>query len=120
MGCATYTNIEPCAAGANGVVDQILRERPKTDGILCVQDRLAIEVMYALMERGKKIPEEISIIGEDNSQLCEVCRPKLTSLDTMVDVATMMSVRMLVDVLEGRSQTHKVTLDMELVERGSL
>lgn len=115
-----YTNIEPCMEEANQVVDRILQERPETDGILCVQDRLAIEVMYALLERGKQIPRDISVIGEDNSQLCEVCRPKLTSLDTMVDVATMMSVRMLVDVLEGRSQTHKVTLDMELVERETL
>ncbi len=120
VGCCTYTNIGPCMADAKDVVDRILRERPETDGILCVQDRLAIEVMYALMERGKKIPQDISVISEDNSPLCEVCRPQMTSLDTMVNVATMMSVRMLVDVLEGRSQTHKVTLDMELVERGTL
>jgi len=114
-----YTGVEPCG-GAAEVVSRILKERPETDGVLCVQDRLAIEVMYAFMEQGKLIPEDISIIGEGNSELCEVSRPKLTSLDTMVTVSTMMSVRILVDVMEGRAQTHKITLDMELVERQSL
>ena len=114
-----YTGVEPCG-GAEEVVNQILKEHPDADGVLCVQDRLAIEVMYAFMERGKRIPEDISVIGEGNSELCEVCRPKLTSLDTMVPVATMMSVRILVDVMEGRAQTHKITLDMELVKRQSL
>ena len=114
-----YTGVEP-NEGAAEVVSRILKERPETDGVLCVQDRLAIEVMYAFMEQGKRIPEDISVIGEGNSELCEVCRPKLTSLDTMVTVSTMMSVRILVDVMEGRAQTHKITLDMELVERQSL
>lgn len=114
-----YTGVEP-SEGAIEVVSRILKERPETDGVLCVQDRLAIEVMYAFMEQGKRIPEDISVIGEGNSELCEVCRPKLTSLDTMVTVSTMMSVRVLVDVMEGRAQTHKITLDMELVERQSL
>jgi hypothetical protein len=41
-------------------------------------------------------------------------------MDTMVTVSTMMSVRILVDVMEGRAQTHKITLDMELVKRESL
>ncbi len=115
----TYTGVD-IRSGADIIVERILRERPETDGILCVQDRLAIEVMYALQKRGKRIPQDISIIGEDNSALCEVCRPQLTSLDTMVNVSAMMSVRMLVDVLEGCSQTHKITLDMELIERETL
>ncbi len=117
--CFTYAGVN-IGSGADAIAERIVEERPETDGILCVQDRLAIEVMYALQKRGKRIPEDISIIGEDNSALCEVCRPQLTSLDTMVDVCAMMSVRMLVDVLQGRSQTHKITLDMELIERETL
>lgn len=115
-----YADVETGSEGGREAADKILKEVPPVDGILCVQDRLAIEVMYALQDNGKKIPEDISMIGEDNSALCEVCRPKLTSLDTMVTVSTLMSVRMLVDVMEGRLQTHKITLDMELVERDTL
>jgi len=32
----------------------------------------------------------------------------------------MMSVRILMDVMEGRSQTHKITLEMELVNRETI
>ena len=116
----SYTDIASETEGAREVVRRILREHPEVDGILCTQDRLAIEVMYALGEEGKRVPEDISLIGEGNSELCEVCRPRLTALDTMVTVSSMMSVRMLVDVMEGRSQTHKLTLEMELVNRETL
>lgn len=115
-----YMDVPSGAEGGEDVVQRILKELPEVDGILCTQDRLAIEVMYALQKQGKRIPEDISLIGEGNSELCEVCRPRLTSLDTMVTVSSMMSVRMLMDVMEGRSQTHKITLEMELVNRETL
>lgn len=115
-----YMDVPSEAESGEEVVQRILKELPEVDGILCTQDRLAIEVMYALQKHGKRIPEDISLIGEGNTELCEVCRPRLTSLDTMVTVSSMMSVRILMDVMEGRSQTHKITLEMELVNRETL
>lgn len=115
-----YTDIPSNEEGGAEVVSRILREQPEVDGILCTHDRLAIEVMYALEAQGKRVPKDISLIGEGNSELCEVCRPRLTSLDTMVTVSSTMSVRILMDVMEGRSQTHKITLEMELVNRETL
>lgn len=115
-----YTDVEPTVDGGLEIGRRILEEHPETDGVLCAQDAIAIGVMYQMQDHGKLVPEEISIIGEDNSVLCEACRPRLTSLDTMLLTTTMMSVRMLLDVLQGKEQTRKLTLDMELVERGTL
>lgn len=118
--CHVYTGAERSLDGGRDIADRILKECPDVDGILCVKDTIAIGIMYGLQERGKKVPQDISVIGEDNSILCEVSKPELTSLDTMVRVSVMMAVRALVDVMQGLVQTHKITLDMELVERESL
>lgn len=102
------------------IASLLLHRFPEVDGIICARDKVAISLMYALQKTGKNVPEDISIIGEDNSELCEACRPRLTSIDTMVKVAALWSVNVLTDVLQGRVQTHKITLDMELVNRETL
>ncbi len=112
-----YTNVEPSFTGGGREVARILAEHPNLDGLVCAQDAIAIGAMYALEDRGIRVPEDVSIIGEDNSDLCEACRPRLSSLDTMLGVSTFMSARLLLDVLNGREQTHKITLEMEIVER---
>ena len=65
------------------------------------------------------MPGDVSVMGEDNSAFCEVCRPKLTSLDTMLSMSTLMSARILLDVLAGQEQSRKITLEMEIVERAT-
>lgn len=115
-----YTGVEPNVDGGTRETEKILREHPETDGVICAQDGIAIGAMYALQDAGRRVPQDVSVVGEDNSVLCEVCRPRLTSIDTMLSVSTFMSARMLMDVLKGREQTHRITLETEIVERGTL
>lgn len=115
-----YTGVERSVSGGEEIAEKILHEHPEVDGIICAKDRIAIGIIYGLQKRGRRIPEDISVLGEDNSDLCDVCRPMLTSLDTMVRVSVLMSTRILMDVMQGETQTHKVVLDMELIERDSL
>lgn len=115
-----YTDVEPSVAGGQQLGDRLLESVPELDGVICAQDGIAIGVMYALQDRGKRVPEDVSIIGEDNSIQCEACRPQLTSLDTMLSMSTLLSARVLMDVLNGGEPAHKIVLEMDLVERGTL
>lgn len=58
-----------------------LRDHPQADGFVCRNDRLACIVMAAAKDAGKSIPNELSIIGFDNSSMCTVVQPKLSSID---------------------------------------
>lgn len=95
----------------------MLREQPDTDSIICANDLIAIGVLNILKEQGIQVPQQISLMGENNSSFCETCRPRLTSLDTMVSMSSIMAARTLLDVLEGREPSHHVTLQMTIVER---
>lgn len=48
--------------------------------VLCGNDELAIGVMRALVEVGKKIPDDVSVIGFDDQPLAEMWIPALTTV----------------------------------------
>ena len=114
-----YSGTPASTDGGARAASRVLNEHPDIDGLICAQDLIAIGAMNELQDRGIRVPDDISVMGEDNSAFCEVCRPKLTSMDTMLSMSTLMSARMLLDLLAGREQSHKITLEMEIVERAT-
>jgi LacI family transcriptional regulator len=68
--------IEPGRNGAERLLD---RTRP--DAILCANDLLAAGALAALHARGLDVPADVALVGMDNSVLCEVTWPTLTSVD---------------------------------------
>lgn len=85
--------------------------------VLASEDLLAISAMHALNKKGYTIPEDLPVIGFNNSLLCECTMPKLTSVDNMVDTLCTTAVTVLRDVFEGKTVTPKMTLSAKLVER---
>ena len=64
-------------AGARRVLDL---PNPPT-ALFCGADRIAMGAFDAIKERGRRIPEDIAVIGFDNQELIsEYLRPKLTTI----------------------------------------
>lgn len=112
-----YTEVEATRTGGERVIEKILEENPQVDGMLCVNDSIAIGTIYGLQNMGKMVPEDVSVIGEDNSELCEACKPRLTSMDTMLRLSTVLSAHILTDILDGRPRNHQTTMEMEIIDR---
>ncbi len=112
-----YTEVEATRIGGEDIIEKIVEENPGVDGLLCVNDSIAIGTIYGLQNMGKRVPEDVSVIGEDNSELCEACKPRLTSMDTMLRLSTVLSAHILTDILEGRTRNHQTTMEMEIVDR---
>lgn len=53
------------------MIEDLLREFPQVDGIACAGDPLAVGVMQELRRRGRKVPEEIQVIGFDDQPLMD-------------------------------------------------
>jgi LacI family transcriptional regulator len=58
-----------------------LLQREKPDAILCTNDLLATGALSALHDAGLAVPGDVAVVGMDNSPLCEVVYPRLTSID---------------------------------------
>ncbi|MBR1407853.1 MAG: LacI family DNA-binding transcriptional regulator [Clostridia bacterium] len=112
-----YEGIPATGPEGEAVLRRIMEEEPATDAVLCAQDMLAIGVLHAAQDMGLDVPERLSVMGEDNSRLCEACRPRLSSLDTIIPAVAISSARTLMDALEGKPVAHRMILNMEICER---
>ena len=59
-----------------------MRSDVPVDGFVCRNDGLACVVLNASLACGKKVPEEISVIGFDNSDTSRIIRPALSTIAT--------------------------------------
>ena len=114
------TDVPKSREGGSECIRRFFPDHPDIDGILCVNDTMAVGVLYTLQELGKKIPKDISLIGEDNSLICEATQPKLTSMDPMLAIDSTTSAAVLLDVLKGMNRNKSITFEMEIVERETL
>lgn len=99
------------------VTEQILREHPDVQGLMFCEDEGAASSVRALTDAGIRVPQQVSVIGVDNSRYCEICNPKLTSLDNMMLEMSMESSRILLESLNGGNPPARIMLFSRIVER---
>lgn len=80
---------------------RLLDEHPEVNGIMYAVDLLAVSGINALRDRKIAIPDQIAVIGVDNSLYGQICIPKLTSLDNKVTESCVEAARMLASCLEN-------------------
>ena len=67
-----YTGVPVSVDGGESFALRMLREQPDTDGIICANDLIAIGVLNILKEQGIQVPQQISLMGENNSSFCDL------------------------------------------------
>lgn len=75
----------------------------KFDGILCRDDRFAVAALQALRSHGISVPEEVAIVGWDNTELAAYTNPAVTSVAPDKTAIATMAVDMLIERMNGFS-----------------
>lgn len=73
------------------------------DGVVALNDMLASGVMHAIQMHGYRIPEDVSVIGFDNSDDSQYLTPSLTTIAPGLESVARLSVRVLHDRIAGIS-----------------
>lgn len=63
-----------------GMMSELIQEKNIPTAVFAASDHIAIGAMKAIHENGLRIPEDISIIGFDDVDLCEFTIPTLTTV----------------------------------------
>ena len=113
------SGVEGSVAGGYAAAQALLAQHADMDGLICSLDIIACGAMRALADSGRRVPQDIAVIGTDNSVYCDICTPRLTSLNTMVLESGAAIAHKLVDCLEGRGTNRKTMLFTGIVERES-
>lgn len=87
------------------------------DSILSCEDTFAVAGVKFAKKTGIRIPEDMDVIGYNNSLLSVSSNPELTSIDSKVREITIQGVKLLVDALEGRQKVSRNCVPCELVKR---
>ncbi|MEK8225600.1 substrate-binding domain-containing protein [Oerskovia sp. M15] len=57
-----------------------LADDPSVTAVLCGNDELAIGVMRAFTERGRRVPDDVSVVGFDDQPFARMWSPPLTTV----------------------------------------
>ena len=68
---------------------------------VCNCDDIAYVLMEQLKSKGYRIPEDISVVGFDNSTFAIYANPKLTTIEVDVDAMTEKACRLLIRIMKG-------------------
>jgi DNA-binding LacI/PurR family transcriptional regulator len=59
---------------------ELLHKMPDLDGVFAANDQMSVGAMKALFEAGKRIPEDVKIIGYDDVFIASVLEPSLSTI----------------------------------------
>ncbi len=93
---------------------KLMKKSPETDGIIYSSDLLAFGGVDALLDLGKRIPEDVAVIGVNNSDYTEMSKPKITSLDTRMDILGKISAELVIDILNGKKPKPSTMVELEI------
>lgn len=86
--------------GYHGFRD-LLKAGEEFSAVICESDLLAAGVYQACHQAGLRIPEDVSVIGFNNSLVCTLLEPALTSVDQQLDILAEQAVQVLEQQIRG-------------------
>lgn len=66
----------------NGILitDQFLADGGQMDGVLAISDRMAAGAVVSLKKNGLRVPEDVAVIGFDNTDISYISRPSVSTV----------------------------------------
>lgn len=106
--------------GGAAAMEQLLAAAPDIDGVFCASDLMAAGALGVLLASGRRVPDDVRIVGYDDSPVAPTTRPALTSISQPIEDMGRESVALLLDRIEHPGQpARRVVLATTLVLRAS-
>ncbi|MFC6090802.1 LacI family DNA-binding transcriptional regulator [Saccharothrix sp. BKS2] len=108
------------AASGEAAMERLLAEHPGIDGVFAANDLMAQGALMVLHKHGRRVPEDVAVIGFDDSSPALTCRPRLTTVRQPVEDMAAGMARLLLDhVDDPASPPRSVIFEPVLVVRES-
>ena len=99
-------------SGGKAAMERLLQDHPDCDAVICATDRIAFGAMEALKQAGRRIPEDVSVVGMDDNWACEHVSPTLTTAHFYYRASGETAARLLVDMMRKKQQPGPVQQTM--------
>jgi len=106
-------------AGGAHAMAELLRRRPDVDAVFAASDLTALGAMRAIEASGRRVFDDIAVVGFDDIGDAELARPALTTVRQPIsELGTTMTTRLL-ERIEGKQPIRATVLPVELIVRES-
>lgn len=117
--CVYAERNSSCLENVKAALTQLEEKKIAYDAVLTTEDVLAVGVLKYASSKGLRVPEDLSVIGYNNSQLCRCTEPELTSMDNRVSALCGCIVENLTAVMQGETRPGEFSFDSQLILRGT-
>ena len=100
-------------------IDKVLTERPNTDGIFASSDIIASQVIQVAASKGLRVPEDLKVIGFDDTLIATYTTPQLTTIHQPIKEMAELAVSTLIGLKDEKSATGCTIMNVSLVKRGT-
>lgn len=97
---------------------RLLAAHPDLDGVFVASDLMALAAMGELQTAGRRVPDEIAVVGFDASATASMTRPSLTTVANPVSQMAVRATDLLLQLLRGEPASSEV-FPTHLVEGGT-
>ena len=99
---------------------RLLQRNPDFTALFTIADSFGIAAIKALQESGRRIPEDCALISIDGIEMSQYTIPTLSTLIQPADTMGTETVRILIDMIEGRREGQDIRLETVLRQGCSL
>jgi DNA-binding LacI/PurR family transcriptional regulator len=108
------------ATMAIATMQALLASHPDIDGVFAASDSMAIAAMQVIKDAGRRVPDDIAVIGFDDLPTAQEVRPTLSTVRQPIEAMGREMVRLVLQqVDEPGAAANQVVFSTELVLRGS-
>jgi len=98
----------------------LLIKRPRLDAVFVASDLMAVGVLQALAEAGRRVPEDVAVVGYDDDPMAAALQPPLSSVRQPIEEMGREMARLLMDAVHSPDRPpRKVLLTTRLEVRFS-
>lgn len=113
-------NCLPTTQGGEEATQVLLERLPQIDAIVAFNDLVAVGILRACAQAGRKVPQEISVIGADDIPMAALTNPALTTLHVDLNLLGENAMRTLLRLIDTPNEpTPNIVVEPELVLRQS-
>lgn len=84
---------------------QLLDLEKVPSAVFCASDMLAIGAIEAIQERSLNVPNDISVIGFDGIDMCQLFRPRLSTIKQDTEAMGKLGAKLILDMINSNKKT---------------
>ena len=119
-GRVVYTDrLAPLSEEFGNNILELLKKNSDLDGIFATSDVMAANIIRACKKMGKRVPEDISIVGFDDTWISTLTYPSITTIHQPVQEMCEYAIEAIVKKVKSEKVPSQVVFPVELIDRES-